>query len=63
MGRIKTTLIKRITLKLFKDHKDKFKSDFEHNKQVVDELLITSSRKQRNVIAGYATRLSKQEKK
>ncbi|MCX6711855.1 MAG: 30S ribosomal protein S17e [Candidatus Woesearchaeota archaeon] len=63
MGRIKTTLIKRTTLKLYKDHKDRFKNDFEHNKGVVDELLITSSKKLRNIIAGYATRLVKQEKK
>jgi small subunit ribosomal protein S17e len=63
MGRIKTTLIKRTTLKLYKEHKDSFKNDFEHNKKVVGELINSPSKKLRNIIAGYATRLVKQEKK
>jgi len=59
MGRIKTQLIKRTTLGLFKEHKDRFKKDFNENKQLVSELIIFPSKKVRNVVAGYITRLVK----
>lgn len=59
MGRIKTTLIKRTTKKLLATHNDRFSPNFKDNKASVGELAKTSSKKLRNVIAGYATRLSK----
>ena len=62
MGRIKTTLIKRTALELFNNHKNKFKKDFEENKKIVEELASIESKKLRNVIAGYITRLVKQQK-
>ena len=61
MGRIKTTLIKRNTLKMFSLYKDKFTTDFIQNKLVVNELAEVQSKKLRNVIAGYVTRLKKQQ--
>ena len=61
MGRIKTTLIKRNTLKMFSLYKDKFTTDFIKNKLVVNELAEVQSKKLRNVIAGYVTRLKKQQ--
>ena len=61
MGRIKTTLIKRTGNKLYALHKDKFKKDFESNKQVLPELAEFYSKKLRNVLAGYITRLVKKE--
>jgi small subunit ribosomal protein S17e len=62
MGRIKTTMIKRVTLKLFRDHPDKFKDNFAENKKVVEEMVDVRSKKLRNIIAGYMTRLAKQQK-
>jgi|TARA_Y100000310_G_C20509438_1_gene728076 small subunit ribosomal protein S17e len=62
MGRIKTQLIKRTTLKLLKTHRKSFNKNFKDNKQVVQELLNFPGKKLRNVIAGYATRLVKNEK-
>ena len=59
MGRIKTQQTKRITNELLKRHKDKLKKDFKGNKLVVDEVAQIPSKKMRNVIAGYATRLMK----
>ena len=56
MGRIKTALIKRVTFKLLEKHKDKFTMDFAKNKELVEEFTDTTSRKLRNVIAGYLTR-------
>ena len=55
MGNIRTSLIKRVAIKLVEKHPDKFTSEFEHNKQTVEELIIVSSKKLRNHIAGYAT--------
>lgn len=57
MGRIKTTPIKRAAKRLVRDHKEKFKPDFATNKKVVTQLLEVPSKKLRNVIAGYVTRL------
>ncbi len=59
MGRIKTKLTKRLTFQLFKAHKEEFQQDFETNKKIVEKWLNGPSKKIRNVIAGYVTRLMK----
>ena len=59
MGRIKTKQIKSVTLKLFGANKDRFSESFEDNKKVVSELAEIPSKKLRNIIAGYCTRLAK----
>lgn len=61
MGRIKTTLLKKTAIKLHKEHPEKFKKTFEENKKVVKELTEMQSKKFRNIIAGYVTRLAKQK--
>ena len=61
MGRIKTKLIKRITLKLYHDHPEEFKPEFEANKEVVAKFAKIPSKKIRNIIAGYVTRLVRQK--
>ena len=63
MGRIKTKLTKRVSLKLFKNSPESFSStDYAKNKTKVDSSLEIYSKKLRNVIAGYLTRLKKAEK-
>ena len=62
MGRIKTQLIKRTTKKFMDEHKDKIKEDFEENKKLVAENTDVTSKKLRNVIAGYLTRLKRHDK-
>lgn len=62
MGRIKTTLIKKTALKLHRENSDKFKKTFKENKPIVEEYLDMKSKKFRNIIAGYVTRLAKQQK-
>lgn len=59
MGRIKTMLIKRITNDLVSEHSDDFKQSFEENKELVTKYADIPSKKLRNVIAGYVTRLVK----
>ncbi len=62
MGRIKTTLIKRISNEIVEKHSDKFKDNFEENKSIVEEVAVISSKKLRNTIAGYVTRQVKANK-
>jgi len=59
MGRIKTTQTKRVTKKLVAEHGDQFKKDFESNKKIVEKFAEIPSKKLRNVIAGYVTRIIK----
>jgi small subunit ribosomal protein S17e len=59
MGRIKTQRIKAKTHELMELYGDRFTTDYNKNKEIVDELAKTRSKKMRNVIAGYATRLKK----
>jgi small subunit ribosomal protein S17e len=59
MGRIKTTLIKRAGEELFTNNPSKFSSDFKDNKTNLKELTEINSKKFRNIITGYITRLVK----
>ena len=61
MGRIKTTYIKRKTQELFELHGDKFATDFVKNKELTGQYAKVNSKKLRNVVAGYMTRLKKKE--
>ncbi len=59
MGRIKTRKIKAVTMDLMEEYGESFGADFEENKKKVSELTGVESKKMRNVIAGYITRLNK----
>jgi len=59
MGRIKTKLIKRLTKDVVKMSKESCTTQFEDNKKVVAQLLGPASKKMRNSVAGYVTRLMK----
>jgi small subunit ribosomal protein S17e len=61
MGRIKTALVKRITKELIKAHGSQFTTNFEQNKAVLNEVSNMPSKKIRNVVAGYTTRLKQEE--
>jgi small subunit ribosomal protein S17e len=61
MGRIKTMLIKRSTTDIMAKHGEEFTNDFNQNKRVLDSKVKISSKKMRNVIAGYTTKLKKKE--
>lgn len=62
MGRIKTAQIKRITMELVDKYKKDFKTDFENNKKLVSSRTDIQSKKTRNVIAGYVTRIIRANK-
>ncbi len=58
MGRIKTKLIKRVSKSLVARYGERFKENFEENKKVVAELTRIPSKKLRNNVTGYVTRLT-----
>lgn len=55
MGRIKTSLIKKIGLSLLEKYPEKFSQDFKKNKEVLKEFMEIKSKKIRNMVAGYIT--------
>ncbi|MDP6293687.1 MAG: 30S ribosomal protein S17e [Candidatus Woesearchaeota archaeon] len=60
MGRIKTRLIKRLAHQLVKIHKPKLSTDFTENNKVISSYFsMDASKKLRNCISGYVTRLMK----
>ena len=61
MGRIKTTSIKRMGKKLVALHRSEFKTDFESNKPLIPKFVDVNSKKLKNVLTGYVTRLMRKE--
>ena len=57
MGRVKTTLVKRSAEEFLERYPSRFKNKFEENKKVLGEVADIESKKIRNLIAGYLTRL------
>ena len=57
MGKVRTETVKRTARELIARFPDKFTNEYEANKVAVNELLIAPSKKLRNRIAGYVTRL------
>lgn len=58
MGNIRQLNIKNISKELLQKYPNDFKkNDFQHNKKRVSELTDVKSKKIRNRIAGYVTRL------
>lgn len=63
MGRIKTGLVKRLTKEIMKVHSDQFTSNFQENKDVLKRISNMPSKKIRNIVAGYTTRLKRVNKR
>lgn len=60
MGNIRPTYIKRVAIELVDKYPDEFKKDdYQHNKELVDELTDVDSNMMRNKIAGYIVRYLK----
>ena len=63
MGRIKTSLVKRMGEAILKRYPEKFQANFDHNKKALAEVAELHSKKMRNVIAGYIAHLIAQNQK
>ena len=61
-GKVRIELEKRIARELVERFPDKFTTDFETNKKLVESLTNISSKKLRNRVAGYITQLQNQKK-
>jgi small subunit ribosomal protein S17e len=61
-GKVRTELVKKLAQELVKRFPDKFTTDFETNKKLVESLTNISSTKLRHRVAGYITRLQNQKK-
>ncbi|MBN1923529.1 MAG: 30S ribosomal protein S17e [Nanoarchaeota archaeon] len=59
MGRVRNTFIKRNVRQVMDQFSEKFSKDFESNKKKLDELVKTNSKKIRNRLAGYITKIKK----
>ncbi len=63
MGRIKSIAVKNLAKDIIEEHGDRFSTDFEKNKKIVDEIRSIDSKKIRNVVAGYITKEMERAKK
>ena len=63
MGRIKTSKIKRVSKEIMKLYKDDLTESYEENKKFIDGKIKVSSKKLKNIIAGYLARLVKSQEK
>ena len=57
LGKVRPQRVKRVAKELVRRHPDKFTTNFEDNKKLIETLIETSSIKLRNRIAGYITSL------
>jgi small subunit ribosomal protein S17e len=61
LGKVRTEMVKRISLELVNRYEKSLTTEFEPNKQFLKEIGLDVSKKLRNRIAGYVTVLMKIE--
>ena len=57
MGRVRTEMVKKLARELLQADSQRFSTDYEENKKAVDQLVGSKTKRVRNKIAGYVTRL------
>jgi small subunit ribosomal protein S17e len=57
MGNIRTSFVKRTSKELIETYEGTFTTDFDENKLLVEKFTTVSTKHLRNKIAGYVTRL------
>lgn len=57
MGKVRTETVKRAARELIERFPEKFTNEYEANKAAVNQVMKAPSKKLRNRIAGYVTRL------
>jgi small subunit ribosomal protein S17e len=62
MGRIKSTAIKTLARDIIEEHGDKFTTNFEKNKKIIEKVREIESKKIRNVVTGYITKEMERQK-
>lgn len=61
MGNIRTSFVKRTAKELVETYEGQFTTDFDKNKKLVEEFSTVSTKHLRNKIAGYVTRVVRQQ--
>lgn len=61
MGKVRTEMVKRLAIELIDKYPKSFNTEFDQNKKFLTELNIGVSKKMRNKVAGYATRVVKSD--
>lgn len=59
MGRIKSTFVKSSATKIYNKGSEEFTDNFDKNKELIQKYAIIPSKKLRNSVVGYITRLVK----
>ena len=59
MGRVSTKTVKRAVRQLIEKFYPKMNLDFYYNKRVLDDVSVVPTKRIRNKIAGYASKLMK----
>jgi small subunit ribosomal protein S17e len=57
VGKVKTEMVKRVAIELVMKYPRSFGTEFENNKKFLQSLNVGVTKKIRNKVAGYATRL------
>jgi len=57
MGRIKTRWMKNVAGELVKKYPDKFSTDFQKNKEVIEAMNLIQDKVIRNKVAGYIVKV------
>jgi len=57
MGKVRTEMVKRTARELMERYPDRLTADFEANKKAIAEFFPLDTKRLRNRVAGYATRL------
>jgi len=57
LGKVRTDTVKRTSREVLRRFPERFAGDWESDKQAVNDLVSTQSKRLRNRIAGYVTRL------
>ena len=63
MGRIKTRFVKTSADRIYDSGKDEFTDNFEKNKAIIEKYAQIPSKRMRNSINGYITRMKKRSLK
>lgn len=57
MGKVRIAAVKKVARELVERYPDKFTTDYESNKKVLADLVDAKTKRLRNRVVGYVTRL------
>ena len=63
MGRVRSKFVKTSAMKIYEKGKDEFTNNFDKNKKIIGEYVSFNSKRLRNMVLGYITKLKKGDEK